>query len=114
MKDFLLVFRTDYGKVPFASPDQMQALAKKWADWFSALGQENRLSERGNRLVPKTGKVVKAKGVVTDGPYMEIKEAIAGYAVIRAASLEDAATVAAQCPVLSVDGSVEIREIMLG
>ena len=113
MKDFLFVFRTDFSKMPKGSPEEMQALAKRWMDWFGSVAAQNKLSDRGNRLIPGAGKVVKPNNVVTDGPYMEIKEAVGGYAIVKANSYEDAAEIAKGCPVLNVGGNVEVREIMV-
>lgn len=112
MKDFLLLFRNDFSNTPQPSPEQMQALAKKWMDWFGSIAAQNKLTERGNRLVP-AGKVIRPNNVVTDGPYMEIKEALGGYAVVKANSLEEAAELGKGCPVLNYGGSVEVREIMV-
>jgi hypothetical protein len=113
MKDFLFVFRTDISKMPTGSPEQMQALTKKWMDWFGSVAAQNKLTDRGNRLIPGQGKVVKPANVVTDGPYMEIKESIAGYSIMKANSFEEAAEIAKGCPVLQVGGNVEVREIMV-
>jgi hypothetical protein len=49
--------------------------------------------------------------VVSDGPYVETKEAIGGYTLVKAASLEAAAELAKDCPILSIGGNVEVREI---
>jgi hypothetical protein len=111
MKDFLLVFRTDYSTMPKGSPEQMQALAKRWMDWFGSIAAQNKLTERGNRLVPNAGKVVKPNNVVTDGPYMEIKESIGGYTIVKAKSFEEAVDLAKTCPILNFGGNVEVREI---
>lgn len=112
MKDFLFVFRTEFGQMPKASPEEMQAMAKKWMDWFGSIAAQNKLAERGNRLVPGAGKVVRPNNVVTDGPYMEIKETIGGYAIVKADSVEEAAELAKGCPVFTYGGNVEVREVM--
>jgi len=112
MKDFLFVFRTDYSKMPKPSPEEMQAMAKRWMDWFGSIAAQNKLKERGNRLIPGVGKVVKPNNVVTDGPYMEIKESIGGFAIVKADSFDEAADLAKGCPVLNSGGNVEVREIM--
>ena len=110
MKDFLLVFRADVNNVPQGSPEEMQALTKRWMDWIGSIAAQNKLTDRGNRLAP-AGKVLKPGNVVTDGPYTEIKEAIGGYSIIRAASAEEAVELAKGCPILTRGGNVEIREI---
>jgi hypothetical protein len=110
MKDFLLVFRADSAGMPKSSPEEMQANMKRWMDWIGGIAAQNKLTDRGNRLVPE-GKVLKAGNVITDGPYTEIKESIGGYSIIKAASLEEAVELSKGCPILAVGGNVEVREI---
>jgi len=112
MKEFLLIFRMqiDANAVP-PSPEQMQASMKKWQDWLGGLAAQNKLSASGNRLAME-GSVVKPGGLVTNGPYVEITEAIAGYSIIKADTLEEAAELSKGCPILAVNGTVEIRQIM--
>jgi hypothetical protein len=110
MKDFLLVYRTDYNKMPKASPEEMQASTKRWMDWIGGIAAQNKLTDRGNRLFP-SGKVLKAENVITDGPYTEIKESIVGYSMVKASSIEEATELAKGCPVLKSGGNVEVREV---
>jgi hypothetical protein len=110
MKDFLLLFRTDYNTAPKFSPEEMQAITKRWIDWIGGIAAQNQLTDRGNRLVP-SGKVLKPGNVIADGPYTEIKESLAGYSIVKAASLEEAAELAKGCPGLQLGGTVEVREI---
>jgi len=110
MKDFLLVFRSDLSNVPERSPEEMQAITKRWMDWIGSIAAQNKLGDRGNRLFP-AGKVLRPDNVVTDGPYTEIKESVGGYSIIKADSLEEAMGLAKGCPILSFGGTVEIREI---
>lgn len=112
MKDFLFVFRADLKAIPKASPEEMQAMTKKWMDWFGSIAAQNKLSDRGNRLIPSSGKVVRPNNVITDGPYAEIKESIGGYAIVKANTIEEASELAKGCPALGYGGNVEIREIM--
>ena len=112
MNEFLLVFRRDFvAKEKQPSPEQLQAMLKPWQDWMGDLAAGNKLVNSGNRLASQ-GKVVKPGKVVTDGPYVEIKEAIGGYIIIRAASLEEAAELSKGCPILEINGNVEVRPIL--
>jgi hypothetical protein len=111
MKEFLLVFRREGSAPAQMSPEQMQAMMKPWQDWMGGLAAQNKLVSAGNRLAPE-GKVVKAGGVITNGPYVEIKEAIGGYIIIRAASLDEAAELSKACPILQVGGNVEVRTLV--
>jgi hypothetical protein len=109
MKEFLLLFRGDYGAVPPQGTEEWQATAKKWQDWIGGIAAQNKWVAPGQQLSP-AGKVVKANGVITDGPYTEIKETLFSYCTIRAESLEEAAELAKGCPILLIGGSVEVRE----
>jgi hypothetical protein len=111
MNEFLLIFRRDADFDARFTPEQMQEMTKPWQDWMGGLAAQNKLADRGNRL-NVTGKVIKPGNVITDGPYVEVKESIGGYTLIRAASLEEAAELSKDCPILATGGSVEIREIV--
>src|SRR6478672_1506578 len=54
-----------------------------------------------------------AKGsfTVTDGPFVETKEALGGYYLVEAADLDEAIEMAKQVPVLK--GRLEVRPIMV-
>ena len=113
MKDFLLVYRTDYNNMPKSpSPEQMQASTKRWMDWIGGIAAQNKLTDRGNRLVP-SGKVLKSENIIADGPYTEIKESIVGYSIVKAGSVEEATELAKGCPILAIGGNVEVREISI-
>ena len=110
MKDFLFVFRMDQSQMPKMSPEEMQANTKRWMDWIGSIAAQNKLTDRGNRLMPE-GKVLKPNNVITDGPYTEIKETLGGYSIIKADNLDEATEIAKGCPGLQNGGSVEVREI---
>jgi len=111
MNDFLLIFRRDANFDAQLTPAQMQEVTKPWQDWMGSLAAQNKLADSGNRLAVD-GKVVKPGSIITDGPYVEVKESIGGYIVIRAASLEEAAELSKDCPILATGGNVEVRQIL--
>jgi hypothetical protein len=111
MKDFLLLFRQpsyDYSNTP---KEEMQAIAKKWKDWVGSIAAQGKLASNGPRLAME-GKVLKAGGVITDGPFVEIRERLGSFIIVKADSLDEATTLAHGCPALEVGGSVEIRAVM--
>lgn len=112
MKDFLFVFRRDFvSSQEQPSPQQMQDMMNNWQQWMNSLAAQNNLVSSGSRLASE-GKVVKQKNMVTDGPYIEIKEAIGGYIIVRAETLEAAAELAKGCPILLIGGNVEVRQVI--
>lgn len=111
MKNFMLLFRQpsyDYSK---ASPAEMQAIAKKWQEWAGNLKTQGKLTDNGPRLALE-GKVLKAGGVITDGPFVEIKEILGSFVIVTASDLDEATTLAHGCPALDAGGSVEVRPVM--
>ncbi len=108
MEEFVLIFRGS-NQAPSGTPDERKAITQKWMDWIAGIAAQNKLVDQGNRLGQK-GRVLKAD-ITTDGPFCEIKEIIGGYSIIRAASLDEAESIAKGCPGLLFGGSVEIREI---
>ena len=48
---------------------------------------------------------------MTDGPFVEIREQLGGFILVKAESLEEATTLAHGCPALDLQGSVEIRPL---
>ena len=110
MKDFMLLFRQpsfDYSK---ASPEEMKALGKKWQDWAGGIAAQGKMVNNGQRLSLE-GKVLKPGGIITDGPFVEIREVLGSFIVVKADSLEEATTLAHGCPAIDQGGSVEIRPI---
>jgi hypothetical protein len=111
MKEFVLLFRfpsLDPGKT---SPAEMDTLTKKWQDWAGGIAAQGKMASNGTRLSPE-GKVLKAGGVVTDGPFVEIRERLGSFVIVKAESLEEATTLAHGCPALDQGGSVEIRLVL--
>ena len=110
MKEFLLVFRGDYKSTEGVSPEQLQASTQKWMNWIGSIAAQNKLVDRGNRL-EGSGKVLKGGGSLSDGPFTELKESIMGYTLIKTESIQDAEQLCKECPIFSIGGSVEIRQI---
>lgn len=110
MEDYMLIFRhQDGGKV--ASPEQIQLWMKQTMDWLGGIAAQNKYIG-GNGLFFDDAKVVAHKGIVTNGPFGDIKETIGGYVMVKADSIEEAVQFAKGSPVLQGDGNtVEVRRI---
>lgn len=111
MKEFMLLFRQPSYDYSTASPREMQALKEKWQNWVGGIAAQGKLGSNGPRLATE-GKVLKSGGVVTDGPFVEIRERLGSFIIVKAESLEEATTLAHGCPAVDANGSVEIRQII--
>ena len=58
-----------------------------------------------------TVRVRKSKTLTTDGPFVEIKEAIGGYFIFEADDLDAAIELASVVPAASMGGAIEVRPI---
>jgi hypothetical protein len=110
MQEFLLLFRQPDYDYSNATPEKMKELGAKWHQWVNGIAAQDKFVSNGIRLSLE-GKVLKAGGLVTDGPYVEIKEKLGSYIIVRADNIDDAVTLAHGCPALDEDGSVEIRPV---
>ncbi len=96
-------------KCAVPSPEIVLPMRKFNADMAKAgvlLGAEGlHPSSKGTRI-----RVSGGKRVVTDGPFAEAKEVIAGFWIIQVKSKEEAVEWAKRCP-LPENGLIEIRQV---
>jgi hypothetical protein len=110
MKEFLMLFRNESNEGPKPSAEQMQAVLKQWQQWIKKIAAQGRYSGT-NRLLSE-GKTLKPGKMITDGPFIEAKEMVGGYLVVKANSLDEAVEMAKECPNLIYGGNVEVRRVM--
>jgi len=89
-------------------------------DWQATMDAHGRFTEQvpqlggrivsGEALQPTTTATTIRGDIVTDGPFVETKEALGGYYVIEAEDLDKAIAIAKLCPAGS--GGVEVRPVM--
>jgi hypothetical protein len=109
MAKFMYLFRGNLAALRSMSPEQMQQNMKKWMDWKDSLEKNGHVKQVGERL-DGTGKVVRGKAkAVTDGPYVEVKDAVGGYMLVEATDMDQAVELAKGCPILEREGTVEVR-----
>ena len=107
MTRFLFVYRRGT-TADQMTPDEMQRHMQKWQTWIGDALQSGWMLDPGDGLTHE-GRVVKAKQVVTDGPFVESKEIVGGYSIVQAETIDAAAQLARDCPALGTGGSVEVR-----
>ena len=110
MKEYLFIYRADTDSHAMTD-DAMANDHFKWKTWLETLAKNGHLSNPGNPLNPG-GKVLSGKTKkITDGPFIEAKELVGGYSIVKAGDLNEAAELAKGCPGLEYGGTVEIREV---
>src|ERR671938_2100627 len=112
MKYVLLFCGTDEGARAFAalSPEQLRARYAQVGAWFaehhSKIGATNQLEGPESATSVRFGP--EGPPVVTDGPFLEGKESIGGYAEIDVEDMDEALRMARTWP---GRGTVEIRPV---
>lgn len=112
MKYLLLVHHNEesFNKIPEAKRKDMLAESIQLCHQLESKGQYIHASP----LQPeKTGTVVRVRegnAIVTDGPFMETKEQLAGYFLIDAENQEEAIKIAERVPGARI-GTVEVRPV---
>jgi hypothetical protein len=110
MPTFLFVYRGSNENYARLTPEQMQQNMQKWTAWIGEGLQKGWLLDAGDAL-KEEGRVVNARKVVTDGPFVESKEIVGGYSIVKADTLDAAAEFAKGCPILLTGGTVEVRPL---
>ncbi len=95
--------------------DADQATFREVYEEHGAFGEANRAALGGGNALAPSGSATSIRRdgagepTVTDGPFVETKEALGGYYLIEAADLDEAIAVAKQVPARF--GGVEVRPI---
>ena len=109
ISEYLLIFRNT-GWHKDLSAEEIQHQMGRFTAWFEQLNREGKF-QSGAPLAHK-GKILSSSAIITDGPFAESKEAVAGFFIIRAESLEQAVEIASGCPGLNIGQTVEVRAIV--
>jgi hypothetical protein len=92
------------------SPDEQQAVFTAYKE----LNETPGMTPGVQMQPPETATTVRVqdgKTLTTDGPFVEIKEAIGGYFFLEADDLDAAIDVATRVPAASMGGAVEVRPL---
>ena len=117
MKYMLLIHQ---GSAPTPrSPDEWASLSEDeqkavYAD-YQAINETAGVTPGLGLNTPETATTVRVqdgKTLTTDGPFVEIKEAIGGYFFFEADDLDAAIAVASGVPAARLGGAIEIRPIV--
>jgi hypothetical protein len=82
---------------------------------YQALNQTPGVTSGNQMQPPETATTVRVqdgKTLVTDGPFVEMKEALGGYLFFEADDLDAAIELAAKIPAARLGGAIEVRPLM--
>ena len=112
MKDFLLILKTQGSVWTDLSPEQLQKHMEHGMAYIGKLMAEGKLKSAGP--VDKGSKIVNgSKGSLTDHPFNESKEVIAGYFLVTANDIDEAVAIAKGNPIFNdIPTKIEVHPMM--
>ena len=84
---------------------------------YKAINENPAVTSGEQMQGPETATTVRVENgrtLTTDGPFVELKEAIGGYLFLEADDLDAAIELAAQIPAARMGGGIEIRPLTTG
>jgi hypothetical protein len=108
--EYLLLFRGDEWYRHLSS-DELQRVIEQSKSWLDRLAAEGKV--KGFQALARQGTIVSGKSsrIIADGPFIESKEAIGGYLLLQANSLEEAVAIAKTSPSIPHGTSIEVRPV---
>jgi len=93
------------------SPEQMQAQMQEVYAWIESLTKKGVMTA-AQPLTPD-GRIISGKNgsVISDGIAAESKEAVGGFFIVNAATMDEAVSIARTCPAFNHGARLEVRQI---
>jgi hypothetical protein len=111
MEKFLVLVREDINMLKQQGDEGRYKNMRQMMKWVESLAESGNYTN--GEPLGLAGKYVSRNNVLSDGPFMEAKEAISGYIFLQAENLEQAASIAQTCPLVMQDRMVlEVRPVM--
>ncbi|MFF4879564.1 YciI family protein [Micromonospora sp. NPDC000668] len=116
MKYAMLIFGDDREWTALSPADE-QDVMKQVYEWFERWQPTGKIADGGAELQPRdTAKTVRAgvsgQAVITDGPYLELKEVIGAIVMLECDDIDEAARIAATWPLAAGMSALEVRPVM--
>ncbi|HEY1380601.1 MAG TPA: YciI family protein [Gemmataceae bacterium] len=112
MPQFMLILHEFPGSYKNMSPEEMQKVLEQYNAWTGKVAQSgklvagHKLTDDGGKLIAKGG----ARPAAVDGPYVETKEVVGGYFIVRAKDYAEAIDIVSDCPHRQF-GKIEVRQV---
>lgn len=111
MSQFLLVMNGKHDAWDSIGAEEKQRIMEKYYSFVNRLKREDRF--KGGNALKHGGIGLRADHglIITDGPFAESKEALNGYFLFEAKDLDEAVSIARDCPALTHGENVQVFEV---
>ena len=111
MSQYIILIYEDQARYATMSPEAWGALVDAHSTFVKQISELGGSLTGGEALASvTTATTIKGGGTVTDGPFVESKEALGGYYSFEARDLDHAVEIAKLCP--APFGGVEVRPLV--
>jgi hypothetical protein len=90
--------------------DEIMAWIAKWEQAGKMLPGGAELGYSSDAKTIRAG--ADGQPMITDGPYLELKEVVGGFILLQAEDIDEAVAIAATWPMVGPSSSVEVRPVM--
>lgn len=116
MRYAMLIFGDDREWAALSPADE-QDVMKQILGWFERWQPTGKIADGGVELQPReTARTVRAgadgRPVLTDGPYLELKEVIGSVVMLDCDDIDEATRIAATWPLAAGMSALEVRPVM--
>ena len=110
MPKFILFIREDLCKYPIPKTE-LNALITAHSDWARTLASQGKFID-GYGIAPEGILVEKKANQLVESPLRDMLEGIGGLYILEVADLQEAITIAKQCPTFDAGDIIEVRPLM--
>jgi hypothetical protein len=116
MKFAMLICGDEKGWASLDPAEEEDAM-KEIYGWYEKWQPTGKIADGGVELQSRTTAKTVRRGadgepVVTDGPYMELKEVVGGIVVLECDTIDEAVQIASEWPVYRGMDAIEVRPVM--
>ncbi|MGJ8739009.1 YciI family protein [Zobellia laminariae] len=108
-KEFMFLFRMEpSNKQPTAA--QIATMQKEWGEFIGSIALQAKLVSTSR--IGFEGNLIYKDGRIENNINVSNNEILSGNMVVKSSSLKDATEMAKGCPILTLGGSVEVRNVI--
>lgn len=107
---FMMIFRYSPNPNYNPTPEELQQIKEDWGSFIGHIAIQEKLES--TYQLGHDGKQISTDLSVSDGIRISESKMISGNMIVKANSIDEAVTMAKECPILKMGGSVEVRNII--
>jgi len=110
LKNFMMIFRFEPNDQYQPTQEEQEQQHQQWGTFIGNIAIKEKLV--GTNQLGFSGKQLSADLSISEGIIIAEGKTLGGNMVVRAKTLDEAVEMAKDCPILSMGGTVEVRDII--